>query len=90
MRPRGRAAVAHARAIGTWDALPDVDALVVPDDLETALDAADATAAFASAAPSYRRNVLRWIAKAKTQPTRAKRIALTVAHARAGTRVPQM
>ncbi len=37
--------------------------------------------------PSVRRNILRWIATAKTEPTRTKRIGLTVAEAQAGRRV---
>jgi uncharacterized protein YdeI (YjbR/CyaY-like superfamily) len=90
MAPAGFAAIAAAKAAGTWDADTDVDALVIPDDLATALEVGSAAARFAAFPPSHRRNVLRWIAKARTAPTRAKRIALVAALAQAGQRVPQL
>jgi uncharacterized protein YdeI (YjbR/CyaY-like superfamily) len=72
----GRRAIALARAAGGWDAYPDVDALEIPADLGTALDGRPtARRWFEAAAPSYRRNVLRWIAKAQRPETRAARIA---------------
>jgi uncharacterized protein YdeI (YjbR/CyaY-like superfamily) len=53
-----------------------VDALEIPADLGTALDGRPtARRWFEAAAPSYRRNVLRWIAKAQRPETRAARIA---------------
>ena len=67
----------------------DVDALEVPDDLAAAFDV-DARRFFDDAAPSYRRNVLRWLAKAKTGATRTKRIHSIVDESRAGRRLPQM
>jgi uncharacterized protein YdeI (YjbR/CyaY-like superfamily) len=91
MAPPGLAAIAESKAAGLWDAATDVDALVVPHDLAAALDVAPpAGAAFDSMAPSYRRNVLRWIAAARTAPTRAKRIAEATRAAAAGEKVPQM
>ena len=39
MHPAGQAEVDRARADGQWDAMPDVDALVGPDDLAAALAA---------------------------------------------------
>ncbi|MEM9709238.1 MAG: YdeI/OmpD-associated family protein [Pseudomonadota bacterium] len=71
MADPGRAAVARGKAAGLWDFMDDVDALIVPEDL----GAAGAGAAFDKLAPSYRRNVLRWIKLAKTDATRSKRIA---------------
>jgi uncharacterized protein YdeI (YjbR/CyaY-like superfamily) len=88
MAAPGLAAMAAARAAGTWEADPDVDALAVPEDLAQALGPAGAT--FATFPPSHRRNVLRWIAGAKTGPTRAKRIATVAELARQGRRVPQL
>ncbi|MEM9852683.1 MAG: YdeI/OmpD-associated family protein [Pseudomonadota bacterium] len=73
MAAPGRASVERGKASGLWDFMADVDALIVPDDFATALE--DAGADFEGFAPSYRRNVLRWIKLAKTAPTRAKRIA---------------
>lgn len=73
----GLHAIALAKASGGWDAYPDVDALLVPADLAAALkNSAAAALWFESAAPSYRRNVLRWIAKAQRPETRAKRIGV--------------
>jgi len=73
IRDPGRAAIARAKSAGLWDAMDDVDALIVPEDFAAALGAAGAD--FGTFAPSYRRNVLRWIKLAKTRPTREKRIA---------------
>ncbi|WP_220748637.1 YdeI/OmpD-associated family protein [Jannaschia pagri] len=86
MHPAGRAAVAAGKASGLWDAMADVDALQVPDDLRAALGSGAGW--FDGAAPSYRRNVLRWIAQAKTAPTRTKRIDTVAAHAQRGEKVP--
>lgn len=75
----GLRAIALAKASGGWEAHPDVDALVLPPDLVRALDATTpARRWFDASAPSYRRNVLRWIAKAQRPETRAKRIATVV------------
>jgi uncharacterized protein YdeI (YjbR/CyaY-like superfamily) len=89
MQPPGDAAIARAQAAGTWDALAHVDALEIPHDLQRMLAAAQTEARFAAMAPSYRRNVLRWIAQAKTGPTREKRMAEVVARTAAGQKVPQ-
>jgi uncharacterized protein YdeI (YjbR/CyaY-like superfamily) len=84
----GRQAIALARASGGWDAYPEVDALEVPADLGAALDATPAARRwFDAAAPSYRRNVLRWIVKAQRPETRAARVARTVETAGRGERI---
>ncbi len=91
MQPPGLAAIEASKRDGQWDLMADVDALVIPPDLAAALDdRAPAAEQFCASAPSYRRNVLRWIMAAKTPDTRAKRVAQTVNHASAGTKVPQM
>ena len=88
MQPAGQASVDHAKATGMWDAVNDVDDLVVPDDLAAALAAhPPAGENFASFPPSVRRNILRWIAYARTTPTRTKRITLTATHAQRGEQV---
>lgn len=87
MAAPGLTAMAAAKAAGTWEADPEVDALVVPDDLSTALGSVRSV--FDSFPPCHRRNVLRWIAGAKTPPTRARRIGTVVDLARQGKRVPQ-
>ena len=66
MQPSGRAILERAGAAGTVDAMSDVDALVVPQDLQDRLTARSADAWWTQAAPSYRRNILRWIVSAKS------------------------
>jgi uncharacterized protein YdeI (YjbR/CyaY-like superfamily) len=74
MTPAGEAKVAAAVANGQWDFLNDVEALIDPPDLTSAL-AATATAPCWAAQPrSIRRGALEWIKTAKTPETRAKRI----------------
>ena len=87
MAAPGLAAIEAAQAAGTWEANPEVDAILIPEDLSAALGEAEAT--FAAFAPSHRRNVLRWIAGAKTAQTRAKRVETAASLARQGKRVPQ-
>ncbi|MEM9132271.1 MAG: YdeI/OmpD-associated family protein [Actinomycetota bacterium] len=88
MRPPGVAAIERAKELGTWDSLADVDRLEDPDDLRIALADRDAVQWWSSAAPSYRRNVLRWIANAKRPATRDKRIRTVAEHAARGEKVP--
>lgn len=91
MRPAGRASVAAGKASGLWTFMDDVDALIVPDDLRAALDAAPPAATWwTRAAPSYRRNALRWLKLAKTEATRKKRVAAIAAASAAGEKLPQM
>jgi uncharacterized protein YdeI (YjbR/CyaY-like superfamily) len=68
--------------------MADVDRLEVPDDLDLALG--QARRAWDGLAPSYRRNVLRWIKLAKTAPTRDKRIAAAARATYDGVKIPQM
>ena len=66
----------------------DVHSLVVPADLDQALRAQPPAAdTFAGFPPSTRRNILRWIASAKTDVTRTKRIDLTVSETQISARV---
>ncbi|MEM1101801.1 MAG: YdeI/OmpD-associated family protein [Pseudomonadota bacterium] len=91
MHPAGEARIAASKEQGLWDFYADVDALIQPDDLNAALDAAPgARVFFEDCAASYRRNVLRWIKLAKTPATRAKRIAEVSRTAASGERIPQM
>lgn len=88
MHAAGRAAVDRAKASGDWSVWDDVDALVVPADLATALEQAPPAAEnFASFPPSVKRSILRWIASAKTDATRSKRLSATAAEAALGRRV---
>jgi uncharacterized protein YdeI (YjbR/CyaY-like superfamily) len=82
----GLAAMQTAVDAGTCEGLPEVDRLEVPADLQQALAReADAPAWFQEQAPSYRRNVLRWLALARRGETRAARMA-AIAEASAGHR----
>lgn len=88
MQRPGLAGIEAAKASGAWDAMTDVDDLVVPDDLADSLQASPpAWEVFSAFPPSVTRNILRWIASAKTTPTRTKRITATVDEARNGRRV---
>jgi uncharacterized protein YdeI (YjbR/CyaY-like superfamily) len=89
MTPRGAAAVDAARRSGAWDAMAEVDALLVPEDLAAALDARPpARDTYDAFPPSTRRNVLRWVASAKRATTRAARVERVAEDARRGVRTP--
>lgn len=88
MQPAGLSAVEAAKVSGKWDTLAHVDALEEPDALIRALDGAGAISWWRASAKSYRRNVLRWIATAKTDKTRQKRIRIIDDHAARGQKVP--
>jgi uncharacterized protein YdeI (YjbR/CyaY-like superfamily) len=91
MKAPGLAAIATSKALGLWDAYEHVDLLQVPQDLREALKARPkASVFFDASAPSYRRNVLRWINSAKRPETRTARIAKTLEFSAAGNKLPQM
>lgn len=89
MHPAGQAAVDRARRTGQWEAMADVDDLVIPADLREELGrrppAAEHYAAFP---PSTRRNILRWIAAARTPTTRTRRLDRIAADAQRNVRTP--
>lgn len=88
MQQPGLDSVTAAKESGAWEAMSDVDDLVIPDDLRDALTAAaPAWEVFSGFPPSVTRNILRWIASAKTYSTRHKRITATAEEARRGRRV---
>jgi len=75
----GLRAIATAKANGSWSALDDVEALIIPDDLAAAFSASPgARDGFAALSRTNRRNTLQWIATAKRPTTRANRIAATI------------
>ena len=91
MRDPGFKSIEEGKASGLWTFMDDVDALIMPDDLVATLrEAPPALEGFETSAPSYRRNVLRWIKLAKTEATRAKRLAQTAEFSARGERIPQM
>ncbi|MBO0939106.1 YdeI/OmpD-associated family protein [Fibrella sp. HMF5335] len=87
MTPTGLTKIERAKQDGSWDALNDSDALLMPADLDRAL-AADGVAAanFNRFSPGSRKIILSWIGAAKRPETRASRIAETVRLAALGKR----
>jgi len=79
MTPAGQAVIDAARADGSWTILDEVDSLIVPDDLATALhDRPGALAAWEELTDSRKRQVLYHRISAKRAATREKRIAQIV------------
>ena len=75
MHQVGLDGIQMAKDLGLWDAHASVDDLEIPSDLHVALIAKpEVLNTFQNFPPSYRRNVLRWMAKAKMEITRTKRI----------------
>jgi len=90
MMPAGLAVVQAAKDSGTWTALDDVENLVEPPELGVALDADPAARASWDAFPrSAKRGILEWISTARTDATRVRRVATTVAEAKEGRRANQ-
>ena len=76
MAEAGLDAIERAKANGTWTTLDTVEALVVPEDLTTALRRTKGAAeGFASFSPSNRKAYLYWINQAVRPETRAQRVA---------------
>ena len=91
MAEPGRAAIARGKAGRLWDAYVDSDRLLIPPDLADSLACKPAARHFfETTAPSYRRNVLRWVGAAKRPETRTRRVAEIVARCTRGEKVPQM
>ena len=75
----GQAEIDRAKADGSWSQLDDVDALIVPADLQAALEAAPETATtFDGLSDSVKRKYLWWIHSAKRPATRTNRIDETI------------
>ncbi|MEO1521136.1 MAG: YdeI/OmpD-associated family protein [Cyanobacteria bacterium J06633_2] len=82
MHESGLKAVEVAKQSGAWDFMNDVDALIVPDDLQQALENhPPALENYANFPDSVKRDILRWIKLAKKQETREKRIQETASKA---------
>lgn len=77
--PAGKKMIALAKKTGTWDALNEVDQLLLPKDLKTAFSKNKKASNFFDAfPPSTKRAILEWILNAKQPETRIKRIKETV------------
>jgi uncharacterized protein YdeI (YjbR/CyaY-like superfamily) len=79
MTEAGFAMIDLAKQNGNWDALNDVDEVILPADLQDAFSNNKiAFTNFEAFARSSRRGILEWILNAKQPTTRQKRIAETV------------
>jgi uncharacterized protein YdeI (YjbR/CyaY-like superfamily) len=75
MTKAGFESIEIAKQNGSWYILDDVDALVIPPDLESAFDSYPSSKAFfASLSPSIKKMMLYWLISAKQAETRQKRI----------------
>jgi uncharacterized protein YdeI (YjbR/CyaY-like superfamily) len=82
MASAGLARVETARQDGSWDALNDIEALVMPTDVITALQAAPTALVNWQACPASRqKQLLYWLASAHRPETRTKRLAQLVQRA---------
>lgn len=80
MTEAGLATIKTAKKNGSWNALDDVEKLIIPADLAEALKAnGNAGANFALFSGSVRKGILAWIRSAKRPETRSRRIEKTVA-----------
>ena len=90
MESAGLRMIEVAKKNGTWDALNDVENLVVPPDMLSLFQSEpEAQKNFEAFPPSVRRGILEWIFNAKKEETRSKRITETVALARQNIRANQ-
>ncbi len=86
----GRQMVLHAKHSGTWDALNEVEDLILPPDLIEAFAPYPAARDnFEAFPPSVKRGILEWIFNAKRPATRSKRIRDTVEKAEQNIRANQ-
>ena len=87
IQPAGLNKIEQAKQDGSWTFLDDVEALILPDDLQQAfLGNQVARKNFETFPPSSKRGILEWIKNAKRPETRAKRILDTVQKAAQGIR----
>ncbi len=79
MTPVGLAKIEAAKKDGSWTKLDAIDNLAIPEDLLEQLSAnSEARRNFEAFSPSSKKIILFWVASAKREETRRKRIAETV------------
>lgn len=79
MAPAGLEMVKIAKQNGTWDALNDVENLIVPKDMQLLFDQNKIAFDYWTDFPkSVKRGILEWILNAKRPETREKRIKETI------------
>ena len=71
--------IERAKQDGSWSFLDDVEALILPDDLDLAFSTNEtARENWSAFPPSVKRGILEWIKNAKKPETRSRRIKNTV------------
>jgi uncharacterized protein YdeI (YjbR/CyaY-like superfamily) len=89
VHPSGFDSVAASKKAGLWHFMDDVDNLIVPEDLQLALNNnQDAYLFFDNLSASNKRFVLRYLKLAKTDITRKNRIIQIVTLSAQGKKVP--
>lgn len=87
MMEAGLQSVAVAKQNGSWTILDEIEALVVPQDLEAALKTKPAAKEyFETLSKSVKKMYLYWVMSAKRPETRQKRISEIVENAALGTK----
>lgn len=82
MTPTGLEKINAAKQDGSWTALDEIEALILPLDLRQALEAnPTAQQNFEAFSRSAKKNILVWISSAKRPQTRLKRIEQTISSA---------
>jgi uncharacterized protein YdeI (YjbR/CyaY-like superfamily) len=90
MHQAGLISIEAAKRNGKWTEMDDVDSLEVPSDLTEILKShPPAIDFFWAFAPSYQRNILRWLKLAKTSETRNKRLLQIAEFSQGNKRIPQ-
>lgn len=90
MTKAGQEAIEVAKQNGYWNLYDEVDLLIVPKDLDTALAARpNAKDFFDALSPSAKKAILAWIVLAKRTETREKRIAEVASRAEKGLKPKQ-
>jgi uncharacterized protein YdeI (YjbR/CyaY-like superfamily) len=79
MKPAGIAAVEMAKGNGSWTSIDNVEAMIMPEGLQYVLSKNPTAQLFFDAFPaSAKKGIYQWIASAKTDTTRMKRVLETV------------
>lgn len=90
MMAAGLASIETAKQNGTWTLMDDVENLVIPEDLKTALNKnARSLDFFNKQSKSIKKQLLHWVVVAKKVETRKKRIAEIARSAAQGRRPKQ-
>ncbi len=90
MTPAGMEVINQAKKSGTWNALNEVERMVIPEDLKRAFAKnKKARVYFEAFPPSTKRGILEWISSAKQPETRLRRINETVSLAMKNIRANQ-